>query len=72
MLPRMMCRVCAAATLALAMTGGVGAAPSMHSQPRIDALKLLDGMIAKTVTAIGAAHRSSRRTARRVGRRHGY
>ena len=29
-----------------------------------------DGMVVKTVTAVGAVHRSARRTARRVNRRH--
>jgi hypothetical protein len=31
-----------------------------------------DGLIVKAVTAVGAAHRSNRRTARRVNRRHSY
>ena len=31
-----------------------------------------DGLIVKAVTAVGVAHRSTRRTARRVNRRHGY
>jgi hypothetical protein len=31
-----------------------------------------DGLVVKTVTRAGVAHRSARRTSRRVGRRHGY
>ena len=31
-----------------------------------------DGLIVKAVTAVGVAHRSNRRTARRVNRRHSY
>jgi hypothetical protein len=31
-----------------------------------------DGLIIKAVTAVGAVHRSNRRTARRVNRRHSY
>jgi len=31
-----------------------------------------DGLVVQAVTRAGVAHRSTRRTARRVGRRHGY
>jgi hypothetical protein len=72
MLSRLMYRFCATATLAIAMTSGASAVPSTYSQPRVDAAKLSSNLINKAVTAAGVAHRSSRRTARRVSRRHGY
>jgi hypothetical protein len=44
------------------------AAPIVAS-PGAAAVSGSDGLIVKTVTAVGAAHRSSRRTTRRVMRR---
>lgn len=72
MLSRMMCRFSVAATLAIVLIGAASAAPSSYAQIRVDASKLSASLIHKTVTAAGVAHRSSRRTARRVVRRHGY
>ena len=55
------------ASLLLGYEPVVEAAPV--SVPSSATLSSSDGMVVKTVTAAGAAHRSARRTARRVNRR---
>ena len=63
---------CLVATFTLAVTCGASAAPLSPSRSAVDAVDLSDGLVIKAVTAVGMAHRSARRTARRVHRRHGY
>jgi hypothetical protein len=61
-----------AAALAIGLAGGAEAAPFSYSQLGVEAAGLSDGLVIKAVTRVGVAHRSVRRTARRVNRRHGY
>lgn len=55
-------------TLAVGLTVGAQAAPISYSRAAIEAAT--DGLVVKAVTAVGVAHRSARRTTRRVERRH--
>ncbi|MBP1179241.1 hypothetical protein [Methylobacterium sp. PvR107] len=72
----MLCRhvsgLCVLAALTFVPLGGAQAAPLSYLRPAVDAAAVSDGLVIKTVTAVGMAHRSARRTARRVHRRHGY
>lgn len=63
---------CVEAAMALGQTVGTHTGPLGNVQPSLDAAQLSSGLVIKTVTAVGMAHRSARRTARRVHRRHGY
>jgi hypothetical protein len=54
--------------LAVGLTVGAQAAPITYSRAAVDAAT--DGFIVKAVTRVGVAHRSVRRTTRRVVRRH--
>ena len=72
----MLCRYlpgfCLVGMLTLVVTCGAQATPLSPSRSAVDAVDLSDGLVIKAVTAVGMAHRSARRTARRVHRRHGY
>ena len=56
------------ATLVIGAVNGAAAAPMTFSQAGAEAASSSD-LVIKTVTAAGVAHRSTRRTARRVYRR---
>jgi hypothetical protein len=58
--------------LAIGLGAGAQAAPFGYSRIPIEATTPSDGLVIKAVTRAGVAHRSSRRTARRVVRRHTY
>jgi|GEM_PF-1830903 hypothetical protein len=60
-----------AAILAAAFGTSTQAAPAAHSQPLAQGLAL-SAPVEKAVTRAGVAHRSARRTSRRVYRRHHY
>ena len=72
MLCRSLSGFCLVAAITLAVTCGAQAAPLSFSRSAVDPVGLSDGLVIKAVTAVGMAHRSARRTARRVHRRHGY
>jgi hypothetical protein len=50
---------------------GVQAAPFSYSRAAVEVVAS-DGLVVKTVTRAGVAHRTARRTTRRVVRRHRY
>jgi hypothetical protein len=50
----------------------IAEATPMAAPPSAVVISNSDGLVVQAVTRAGVAHRSTRRTARRVGRRHGY
>jgi hypothetical protein len=56
--------------LAIGLGAGAQAAPFSYSRIPIEATASSGDLVIKTVTRAGVAHRSTRRTARRVMRRH--
>lgn len=61
-----------AAALVLGLGSGAKATPLSSSSAGVAACEVSDGLVIKALTRAGVAHRSARRTARRVNRRHGY
>jgi hypothetical protein len=55
-----------------AFSASAQAAPMTYSRVTAEKMTFSDGFVVKAVTRAGVAHRSARRTARRVNRRHAY